>query len=183
YRTFPSSASSVLLPLKASENYRPEIMVCGGSSGDAPNPKALDDCGRIHPLDAEPQWAFEQLPDGPRTMGDAVLLPEGNVFIVNGARAGSGGGNMAEDPAFTPLLYKPDAPVGERFTIMPASTIPRLYHSVAALLPTGEVRIAGPNPSVSYSVDGHVHNGRLTSSYPTEYRVEIFSPPYMSAPN
>ncbi|RKO92801.1 glyoxal oxidase N-terminus-domain-containing protein, partial [Blyttiomyces helicus] len=172
-RTFPSSASTVLLPLKASENYRPEVMVCGGSSGDAPNPLALADCGRIHPLDAKPQWTFEQLPDGPRTMGDAILLPDGTVFIVNGARAGSGGGLMADVPAFTPLLYKPEAPIGQRFTIMPASTIPRLYHSVATLLPTGEVLIAGSNPSQQ----------KLTSSYPTEYRVEIFSPPYMSAPN
>ncbi|RKO90566.1 hypothetical protein BDK51DRAFT_46633 [Blyttiomyces helicus] len=137
-RTFPSSASTVLLPLKASENYRPEVMVCGGSSGDAPNPLALDDCGRIHPLDTEPEWTFEKLPDGPRTMGDAILLPDGTVFITNGARLGSGGGVMADDPAFTPLIYNPDAAVGERFTIMPATTIPRLYHSVAALLPTGE---------------------------------------------
>ncbi|RKO84468.1 glyoxal oxidase N-terminus-domain-containing protein, partial [Blyttiomyces helicus] len=183
-RTFPSSASTVLLPLKASDNYRPEVLVCGGSSGDAPNPKALNDCGRIHPLDANPQWTFEELPDGARTMGDAILLPDGSVFIVNGARTGSGGvmsslltppvlsDDSTDDPAFTPLLYKPDAPVGKRFTIMPASTIPRLYHSVAALLPTGEIMVAGSNPSQQ----------KLTSSYPTEYRVEIFSPPYMSAP-
>ncbi|RKO87350.1 glyoxal oxidase N-terminus-domain-containing protein, partial [Blyttiomyces helicus] len=172
-RTFPSSASTVLLPLKASENYRPEVMVCGGSSGDAPNPLALDDCGRIHPLDAEPEWTFEKLPDGPRTMGDAILLPDGTVFITNGARLGSGGGVMADDPAFTPLIYNPEAAVGERFTIMPATTIPRLYHSVAALLPTGEILIAGSNPLQQ----------KPTSHYPTEYRVEIFSPPYMSAPN
>ncbi|RKO85116.1 glyoxal oxidase N-terminus-domain-containing protein, partial [Blyttiomyces helicus] len=170
-RTFPSSASSVLLHLKASNDFRPEILVCGGSSADAPNPKALDDCGRIHPLDEEPEWTFEQLPDGPRTMGDAILLPDGTVFITNGARKGSGGGFMADDPAFTPLIYNPDAPAGSRFTIMPASTIPRLYHSVAVLLPTGEIMVAGSNPAQQ----------RLTSSYPTEYRVEIFSPPYMSA--
>ncbi|RKO89215.1 hypothetical protein BDK51DRAFT_46714 [Blyttiomyces helicus] len=36
-RTFPASDSTVLLPLKASENYRPEAMVCGGSSSNAPS--------------------------------------------------------------------------------------------------------------------------------------------------
>ncbi|RKO92578.1 hypothetical protein BDK51DRAFT_41229, partial [Blyttiomyces helicus] len=198
-RTFPSSASSVLLPLKAFENCRPEVMVCGGSSGDAPNPKALDDGGRIHPLDTEPEWTFEQLPDGPRTMGDAFLLPHGNVFIVNGIlHVGLGTymnrecltdavvfGASAYDPAFTPLLYKPDAPVGERFTIMPASTIPRLYHSVAALLPIGECFREHQVPEF-FNAGGlcSLHQQqKMTFSYPTEYRVEIFSPPYMSAPN
>lgn len=41
-RTFPSSATSVLLPLVA-PNYTPKVLVCGGSSGDMPDPLALSD--------------------------------------------------------------------------------------------------------------------------------------------
>jgi len=105
---------------------------------------------------------------------------------------------MGDIPVFEPLIYNNSAPLGSRFTTMPASTIPRIYHSSAVLLPSGEVIVAGSNPSVVYSEFGGVsatwpvgmQNGHITpllqqmfntSFYPTEYRVEIFSPPYMAA--
>jgi hypothetical protein len=40
-------------------------------------------------------------------------------------------------------MYNPDAPRGSRFTVLAASTIYRLYHSVAFLLPDGSVLVAG----------------------------------------
>ncbi|KAI0045394.1 copper radical oxidase [Auriscalpium vulgare] len=52
---------------------------------------------------------------------------------------------------------------------MPASDIPRLYHSVATLTPRGDVMIAGSNPNLD----------RSEVAYGTEYRVEWLSPPYM----
>lgn len=52
---------------------------------------------------------------------------------------------------------------------MPTSTIPRLYHSVASLTPSGEVMIAGSNPNDDIS----------TTKYQTEYRVEWLRPPYI----
>ena len=105
---------------------------------------------------------------------------------------------MADDPVLQPVIYNASAPAGQRFTTMPATTVPRLYHSTAILLPSGEVLVSGSNPAVGYSADGKVgpgwpnfdNNGhqcalkqqqRNTSAYPTEYRVEIFSPPYMDA--
>lgn len=105
---------------------------------------------------------------------------------------------MADDPVLKPLIYNESAPYGHRFRTMPSTKIPRIYHSTAILMPSGEVLISGSNPSVGYSDIGKVHdtsphffnNGhpapllqqqRKTSSYPTEYRVEVFSPPYMSA--
>ena len=158
-RTFPSSATSVLLPLVA-PNYTPEILMCGGSSGNIPNPVALNDCYTISPLAASPQWqATDNLPNGPQTMSDGVLLPDGTVLIINGARIGCGGGYMADEPALEPLIYNPAASAGKRFTTMPATKIPRLYHSVAILLPTGEVLVAGSNPSVFYSATGTVPSG------------------------
>ena len=129
---------------------------------------------------------------------DGVLLPDGTVLILNGARHGSGGGFMADNPVLRPLIYNETAPYGHRFTTTPSTKIPRMYHSVSILLPSGEVLVAGSNPSVSYSATGRVptgwpsfdNNGHLApllqqqkaySAYPTEYRVEIFSPPYMEA--
>ena len=131
-------------------------------------------------------------------MSDGILLPDGTVLIINGGRTGCGGGFMADDPVLEPVIYNATAPLGQRFTTMPATSVPRLYHSTAILLPSGEVLVSGSNPAVGYSADGKVgpgwpsfnNNGhecalkqqqRNTSAYPTEYRVEIFSPPYMNA--
>ena len=83
-----------------------------------------------------------------------------DILIVNGAQTGVAGyGNVkdqagqsnADNPAYTPVIYRPSAPVGLRFLAdvkMPTSEIARLYHSVATLLPTGEVLIAGSNPNL-----------------------------------
>ena len=63
---------------------------------------------------------------------------------------------MADTPVFTPIIYNPAAAAGSRFTTQPASSIPRLYHSVATLLPSGEVLVSGSNPAVGYSASGKV---------------------------
>ncbi|OMP82062.1 hypothetical protein BK809_0006372 [Diplodia seriata] len=197
-RCFPSSATTVLLPLEAPA-YEPTVLVCGGSSADIPDPQALDDCYTIAPHAADPVWtATDALPNGPQTMTDGILLPDGTVLFINGAHRGSAGGFMADDPVLAPLIYDPRAAAGAKFTSMPPTTIPRLYHSVASLLPSGEVLVAGSNPMVFYTADGGVPGGwpkfgnnghqgflnqqqRKENKYPTEYRVEIFSPPYMDA--
>lgn len=130
-------------------------------------------------------------------MSDGIILPDGKILFINGAQKGSAGGFQADNPVYIPLIYDPAAAAGSRFTSMPATTIPRLYHSSAVLLPSGEVIVAGSNPAVTYSESGKVYsswpsfnnNGHRCalqqqqdkhSSYPTEYRVEIFSPPYLS---
>ncbi|PNS15499.1 Nuclear cap-binding protein subunit 1 [Sphaceloma murrayae] len=200
-RTFPSSATVALLPLVA-PNYDPEVLLCGGSSSDVPNPQALADCYTIKPLSQTPQWTqTDSLPNGPQTMTDAVLLPDGTTLLLNGAHAGSAGGYMATDPVFQPLIYNASAPAGQKFTKQPSTTIPRLYHSIAILLPSGQVLVAGSNPDVFYAAKGNpsinnvypefFNNGHKSflhqqqgkdEDHPTEYRVEIFSPSYMDAP-
>lgn len=164
-----------------------------------PAPKALDDCWTINPQDESPIWEEDdKLPNGPQVMSDGILLPNGQVLFINGAGKGSGGGLQADNPVLTPAIYDPTAAAGKRFTSMPATAIPRLYHSVAVLLPSGEVLVAGSNPTVGYSATGKVNSGwpyfhnhghtcalqqqqNKESSYPTEYRVETFSPPYLSS--
>ncbi|KAF9638058.1 putative glyoxal oxidase protein [Lasiodiplodia theobromae] len=197
-RTFPSSATSVLLPLEAPA-FDPTVLLCGGSSGDIPDPQALDDCYTLAPHAENPVWTpTDSLPNGPQTMSDGILLPDGTVLFINGAHRGSAGGFMADDPVLAPVIYDPKAAAGSRFTSMPKTAIPRMYHSVASLLPSGEVVVAGSNPAVFYTADGGVpwgwpkfgnngHTGFLNqqqrkgSKFPTEYRVEVFSPPYMDA--
>lgn len=85
---------------------------------------------------------------------ETVLLPNGQVLIVNGCKTGVAGyGNVAnqvgqsncDNPAFTPSLYNPNAAAGSRFSNagLPTSSIARLYHSVATVTPSGNVMIAG----------------------------------------
>jgi hypothetical protein len=50
-------------------------------------------------------------------------------------------------------------------------TVPRLYHSTANLLPDGRVLVAGSNPHFFY---------KFEAEFPTELRIEAFSPEYLS---
>ncbi|KAG8740868.1 hypothetical protein FRC10_003823 [Ceratobasidium sp. 414] len=188
--TYPMSGTGVLLPLSPTNNYQPEVLICGGSSLDdhtAPGQLSSRDpaskqCARMVLTDAgiAAGWTVEQMPDA-RIMPDAVLLPDGRVLIINGGRSGIAGyGNTkdrvgssnADDPVYTPVLYDPKAPVGQRFssTGLPTSSIARLYHSVATLTPEGSIMIAGSNPNLD----------RSNARFETEYRVEWLRPDYMA---
>ncbi|KDQ18009.1 hypothetical protein BOTBODRAFT_171700 [Botryobasidium botryosum FD-172 SS1] len=190
--TYPMTGTGLLLPLSAANNYIPEILVCGGSAIDdtrpaytmSANDPASDQCSRMVLDDAgiREGWSIEHMPEA-RIMPDAVLLPDGRVLIVNGGRTGIAGyGNVkdqvgqsnAGNPVFTPVVYDPEAPEGQRFNRegMPSSNIPRLYHSVATLTPNGTIMVAGSNPNLDLS----------TTAYQTEYRVEWIYPPYMFKP-
>ncbi|CAG7846250.1 SubName: Full=Related to glyoxaloxidase 2 {ECO:0000313/EMBL:CCA68855.1} [Serendipita indica DSM 11827] len=187
--TYPMTATAVLLPLSPQNNYLPAILICGGSNVDDQRPgyeidsqeAASAQCIRMDLSEEGIRhgWEVDQMPE-PRVMPDAVLLPTGAVVIINGGATGIAGyGNVkhqvgfsnADNPVLTPVLYNPTAAIGSRFSSagMPTSDIPRLYHSVATLVPDGRVLITGSNPNLD----------RTTTRYPTEYRVEWLSPMWM----
>ncbi|EJD05922.1 copper radical oxidase [Fomitiporia mediterranea MF3/22] len=188
--TYPMTGTGLLLPLSAENKYTPEILLCGGSAADDTKPgyelnsqdPASSQCSRLVLTEEgiAAGWQVEQMPQ-PRVMPDAVLLPTGEVLIVNGGASGiSGYANVigqvgqsnADNPVLMPVLYDPSAAAGSRFSSsgMPTSAIPRLYHSVATLTPSGAVMIAGSNPNLD----------RSEVKYGTEYRVEWLYPPYMN---
>ncbi|KAF4613256.1 hypothetical protein D9613_010968 [Agrocybe pediades] len=207
-RVYPASGASAMLPLTPATNYTPTLLFCGGSGmtefqygnytfpfADTWNIPASNDCQRITP---EPQDGSapvyvqdDDMLEG-RTMGQFIHLPTGQMLVVNGALNGTAGfsnagtltssqdqmpywESLAGGPVLTPAIYDPNAPAGSRWSNagLSASTIPRLYHSTAILLPDASVLIAGSNPN--YDVN-------TTAIYPTEYRAEVFYPPYFSAP-
>lgn len=176
-RSYPSSGSSVLLPLKPS-GAEAEVLVCGGAPGES-YPQALqgnflpalDSCGRIRITDEKPVWSMDKMPL-PRVMGDMILLPTGDVLILNGASSGTSGWELARDPALSPVTYHPDGDPGSRFNLQTASSTPRLYHSSAVLLRDGRVLVGGSNPHMYYNFTG--------VQYPTETSLEAFSPDYLS---
>ncbi|KAF5386994.1 hypothetical protein D9615_001579 [Tricholomella constricta] len=187
--TYPMTGTGLLLPLSPENDYQPEILLCGGSN--IPDDKASYDISSQDPASSQCSrlilteagiatgWQVELMPQA-RMMPDAVLLPTGEVLIINGAGSGiSGYGNVrdqvgssnADHPVLTPVLYNPLATTGQRFSSagLPTSRIPRLYHSVATLTPSGDIMVTGSNPNLD----------RSEIKYGTEYRVEWFSPPYM----
>jgi hypothetical protein len=105
-------------------------------------------------------------------MGELLLLPDRNVFIVNGAANGAQGWGNAQNPVLTPVLYNPNGAPGTRFQTLTGTNIPRVYHSTANVLPDGRILIAGSNTHQFYTLTGYL---------PTELRIEAHTPYYIGA--
>ncbi|KAG0632414.1 hypothetical protein M758_1G326600 [Ceratodon purpureus] len=128
-------------------------------------------CGRIVAAAGNAGWAMEDMPMG-RTMGDMLNLPNGEVLNINGAGNGFQGWGKAGNPVLSPVNYNPNAAAGKRFAVLAKTGIPRMYHSTASILADGRIIVAGSNTHHFYT---------FTGAFPTELRVEAFSPPYLGA--
>jgi galactose oxidase-like protein/glyoxal oxidase-like protein/PKD domain-containing protein/Big-like domain-containing protein len=142
--------SSVLLPLSAADNWRPRIMVMGGDNPATATAEIID------LSQANPRWQTTNSMSAPRIQMDAVILPTGKVLALGG----SAQNNTASTASLNADLFDPATG-----TWSPAGTmnLPRMYHSVALLLPDGTVWSAGSNPN--------------QGSY--EQRMEIYRPGYL----
>lgn len=206
-RVYPASGAVAMLPLTPANNYNPTILFCGGSDmpdadwGNYSYPAintwqypASSDCQRLTPEPADGSApAYEQddnMLQG-RSMGQFIILPDGKMLVINGGLNGTAGYatntpqtpsysdmpfgmSLASGPVGQPAIYDPTRPKGQRWSNsgLDTSQIPRLYHSSAILLPDASVLVAGSNPNVDVN---------LTTTYPTEYRAEIFYPSYFNA--
>ncbi|XP_027343215.1 aldehyde oxidase GLOX1-like [Abrus precatorius] len=177
-RNYPASGMSALLPIDLNaDTVNAEVIVCGGNIPDAfyfaETKKiflpALQDCNRMIITDESPEWDSELMPSG-RTMGDALVLPNGQLLFINGAQVGTAAWWDADSPNYTPVLYSPEKPKGLRFKVLKPSQIARMYHSTSAVLPSGKIWVSGSNTHDTY---------RDVDKFPTETRVEAFSPPYL----
>ena len=180
-RTYPNTGGSVLLPLSSTNGWAPDVIICGGGAYQDITSPTDPSCGRIQPLAATPKWEMDSMPEG-RGMVEGTLLPDGTVIWVNGCNTGAQGFGLAKNPTLEVLIYDPTKPLGQRWTKGPTSTIARLYHSVALLLLDGTLMIAGSNP-VQQPLLTPVPNQTPSEDYVTEFRVEIYTPPYLSGAN
>ncbi|KAJ7510023.1 copper radical oxidase variant A [Mycena galericulata] len=206
-RVYPASGGVAMLPLTVANNYQQTLLFCGGSdmpdeawgNYSYPNINTWDypaskDCQRITPEPTD-GTAPAYVQDDPmlegRTMGQFIILPTGKLLMVNGGNNGTAGyaqatgqtssfaempfgESLASGPVGTPAIYDPEAPAGSRWSNagLSTSSIARLYHSSAILLPDATVLIAGSNPNVDVNI---------STIFPTQYKAEIFYPPYFSA--
>jgi hypothetical protein len=125
--------TSVLLPLTPANNYDPRVLILGGGSPSTATTEIID-------LGVPtPAWQFGPNMSQPRVEMSAVLLPSGQVLAM-------GGSYNDEDGTTASLnadLYDPGT---NSFSSASANVYPRLYHSVALLLPDATVWLAGGNP-------------------------------------
>ena len=125
--------SSVLLPLSAADNWRPRVMIMGGDNPSTATAEIID------LSQPSPAWRFTNPMSGPRIQMDAVILPTGKILAL--------GGSQLDKTASTATLGADlFDPATETWTPAGTMNMPRLYHSVALLLPDGTVWSAGGNP-------------------------------------
>jgi hypothetical protein len=148
------SASVLLAPAQAQR-----VMIIGGGPYDMHNQAGATASTAIADLTAPaPQYTPAANLHMARMHLCATLLPDHTVLV-------NGGAMMEETAAQASLgaeIYHLDT---GRWEMAADSRVPRLYHSVALLMPDGKVVTAGSNPQ------------RKTE----ELRIEVFWPPYLFA--
>lgn len=164
-----------MLPLHKGNNFEPEIMICGGGQAQALDTSTDERCGRLKPMAQNPEWKMTTMLTG-RVMVEGVLLLDGTVLWINGAEWGAQGFGLAKEPTLEALVYDPRT---QSWSASGKSSIARLYHSVALLLLDGTVLITGSNPNPMPILQGDVDINTPSRAYPTDFRVEIWTPPYL----
>jgi hypothetical protein len=146
--------SSVLLPLTPANNYAPKVIIFGGGNPATATTEIID-------LSVPtPAWAKGPAMSAPRIEMNATILPNGQILTV-------GGSLNDEDTSTASLNADLYDPAKNKMSSAGANAVPRLYHSVALLLPDATVWVAGGNPT----------RGTYDPS------VEIYSPAYLFNPD
>jgi len=135
-----------------------KVMIVGGAEGTMRPTKTAE----IIDLNAaSPTWQFTKPMAYARHFHNAILLPDGKVFVVGGTSSAGLGGRGA---VLTPELWNPVT--GQWSSMAPMQT-KRLYHATASLLPDGRVIVGGGGRPARKGED-YPHND-----------FEIYSPPYL----
>lgn len=199
-RVYPASAATATFPQTPANNWTTTIIFCGGTNltsekwttdWNIPEYPADSSCVTISP-DIDINYYEDDSLDKGRSMGQFINLPDGRLYFVNGINTGTAGyGNttyavgqsFGDNPDYQSWYFDPSKLSGSRWSKAAISTVPRLYHSSALLLPDGSVFVSGSNPNADF-VDANTPNTILingvetpsTNKWFTEYRVERFYP-------
>jgi hypothetical protein len=140
-----------------SRDYGPAVMYDVGKVLDVGGADPPTATAEIIDLNAAtPAWKFTSSMHFPRRQHNAVILPDGKVFIVGGSKAS--GFDTSTSPVLPTEMWDPAT---GQFTVMASIAVYRGYHSTALLLADGRVLSAGGN------VGGP--------------NAQLFSPPYLFA--
>ncbi|KAF4637471.1 hypothetical protein G7Y89_g616 [Cudoniella acicularis] len=167
-RTYQLQGATVSLPQYAPYIDPLGVLVCGGSTTGGSY--AIDNCVSTQPEAENPTWTIERMPSR-RVMPCMAGLPDGTYVILGGGQHGVAGFGLAGAPNYNAVLYDPSKPVNQRMSIMANTTVARLYHSEAITLLDGRVMVSGSDPTGQFPTPEY--------AFPEEYRVEVFTPPYL----
>ncbi|KAG4444113.1 hypothetical protein IFR05_000342 [Cadophora sp. M221] len=167
-RTYQLQGSMVALPQYAPFTDPMGVLACGGSTEGGGY--AIDNCVSAYPEAANPVWTVERMPSR-RVMPNMAGLPDGTYVIVGGGQHGVAGFGLGGAPNYNAVMYDPKKPVHQRMSVMANTTVARMYHSEALVLLDGRVLVTGSDPTGDFNSP--------PTNWPEEYRVEVFSPPYL----
>jgi hypothetical protein len=111
-----------------------------------------------------PHWQLTTPMSFPRTYHNLTVMPDGTVLATGG-----GVTTNAIDPAGAVYAAELWSPVTQKWTTLSSMSVPRLYHSIAILLPDGRVLVEA----------GGRFNGYPSNDPSDRLSAEIFSPPYL----
>lgn len=154
-----NQAATVLLPPAQDQR----VMIIGGGglgpNGDSFGAPTTNSVNIVDLKASSPTYTAGPSLNNARMHHEAVLLPDRTVFVCNGTSSG-------ENELILPAeIYNPAT---NTWTVVATPTVLRRYHSTAILLPDGRVVAAGSAPS--FGLENH------------DFRLEIYSPPYISQP-
>eukprot|EP00602_Paraphysomonas_sp_CaronLab_P001575 CAMPEP_0185030626 /NCGR_PEP_ID=MMETSP1103-20130426/17602_1 /TAXON_ID=36769 /ORGANISM="Paraphysomonas bandaiensis, Strain Caron Lab Isolate" /LENGTH=964 /DNA_ID=CAMNT_0027565827 /DNA_START=408 /DNA_END=3302 /DNA_ORIENTATION=+ len=165
-----------LLPLREDSNgfVKAEQIIFGGVES-VQNETALRDVARLVLTDpiGQKKWTYDNgwMPYG-RVVSDCVLYPSGHLLLFNGGRKGRTGGSIGfpllHGAANDVFAYNPDAPDGQRFSVLASTPFQRFYHSNTMLIPDGRVLVLGTDQATFFKDE---------TAY--SHVVEAFTPPWL----
>jgi hypothetical protein len=148
------AGSSVLLPLRPENGYAPRVLIMGGNNPATATAEIIDLSV------ASPTWKSVASMSKPRVQMNAVILANGNVL----PRGCSLTNEHTTSPSLQAGVFNPTT---QNWSPAGICAYPRLYHSVALLMPDATVWSAGGNP--------------VRGEY--EPHMEIYTPAYLFTTN
>ncbi|HMC70542.1 MAG TPA: galactose oxidase early set domain-containing protein, partial [Mycobacteriales bacterium] len=185
---FRGSGFDVMLPLRpdANGNYTTaRVLNGGGVVGPTPGSYQGDSSTTINTIDTSNGGDALHSAAGPnllnaRWYGSAVVLPDGTVFVTNGANRDEVDMPGSGSPVMQTELIDPDAGTVTAGPSL-ADGHDRTYHNSAVLLPDGRVLIGGHAPiATGYAFQSDAGSAAGLSSPENDSSFQIYSPPYLS---
>jgi Domain of unknown function (DUF1929) len=167
-----NQSASVILPPAQDQKF----MIMGGGPEDEGD--ATDRVSIVDMSMTTPRFTTATGMNFDRMHVNAVLLPDRTVLAVGGGgtrEAKQVGSNVPQLvlERMVAEIFDPAIPAPGVWNPVAKAQVPRLYHSVALLLPDGRVVTAGGNPNKGSQA------AWLPADSQEEERIEIFSPPYL----
>ena len=148
--------SSVLLPMQNVASEKGKVLIFGGTATSDSFGTTAAEILTLDGTSIVSRWTNSSHKG--RKHPIPVILPNGKIVVV-------GGTEYQNNSSLKIMEAEVFDPVTEKWTLLPAMAVPRLYHSSALLLPDGRVWTAGTT---------YTRTSR-------ELRTEYYSPEYYSA--